>query len=487
MSSTVPTGILHRTLANLRSAWRTISQSARTPKSPTLRADLPKDDADALRTQMRECLEGKGGEVSARARAAGLGHSYLNLNDQGRKRFLQILAEDFGVDWQALYAATRDIPETDSLERALETEARLRDVLIPPRLKLLTQFNSLPEGVKFLVDMRADLIRYSGNDMRLQSLEKDLKGLLASWFDVGFLDLKRITWNASAALLERLIAYEAVHEIRSWDDLKNRLGEDRRCYAFFHPRMPDEPLIFVQVALVSRLSNSIQTLLDETAAPRDPLAANTAVFYSISNTQTGLEGVSFGSFLIKRVADWLARELPRIKTFATLSPIPGFQRYLQAQLNQRKDELWTLSEHAALRPLLRRASGGQTIDELLSTPGWHQNRPLAQALKGPLMRLCAQYLVHEKTQGRALDPVANFHLSNGALIERINWLGDVSPKGMHQSSGLMVNYRYKLADIEANHEAYRTSGEVTTAAAVRRLLPRQTESPCDAPERAVDR
>ena len=470
MSSTAPTGILHRTLANLRSAWRTISQSARIPKSPTLRADLPEDDADALRTQMRECLEGKGGEVSARARAAGLGHSYLNLNDQGRKRFLQILAEDFGVDWQALYAATRDIPETHSLERALETEARLRDVLIPPRLKLLTQFNSLPEGVKFLVDMRADLIRYSGNDMRLQSLEKDLKGLLTSWFDVGFLDLKRITWNASAALLERLIAYEAVHEIRSWADLKNRLGEDRRCYAFFHPRMPDEPLIFVQVALVSRLSNSIQTLLDETAAPRDPRVANTAVFYSISNTQTGLEGVSFGSFLIKRVADRLARELPRIKTFATLSPIPGFQRYLQAQLNQRKDELWTPSEHEALRPLLRRASGGQTIDELLSTPGWHQNRPLAQALKGPLMRLCAQYLVHEKTQGRALDPVANFHLSNGALIERINWLGDVSPKGMHQSSGLMVNYRYKLADIEANHEAYRTSGEVTTAAPVRRLL-----------------
>ena len=286
MSSPV-TGILQRALVNLRSAWRSISQSGRS-SAPTLQADLPDEDSEVLRQQMRECLEGKGGEVSARARAAALGHSYLDLNDRGRKHFLQILAKDFDMDWNELYASTRDIRETDSLEHRLETGARLRDVLTPNRLKLLTQFNSLPSGVKFLVDLRDDLLRYRGTDLRLRSLDEDLKGLLASWFDIGFLDMKRITWDAPAALLERLIAYEAVHEIESWDDLKNRLGEDRRCYAFFHPRMPDEPLIFVEVALVSGMSDSIQALLGQTAAHQEAAAANTAIFYSISNTQKGL-------------------------------------------------------------------------------------------------------------------------------------------------------------------------------------------------------
>ena len=470
MKSTVSTGILHRTFVNLRGAWRAISQSARTSEAPTLRADLPEGDADALRTQMRECLESKGGEVSSRARAAGLGHSYLNLNDWGRKRFLRILAEDFGVDWQELHVASRDIPETESPERALETEDRLREILTPRRLKLLTRFNSLPEGVKFLVDMRADLIRYNADDLHLRSLEKDLKGLLVSWFDIGFLELVRITWDSPAALLEKLIAYEAVHEIRSWDDLKNRLGADRRCYAFFHPRMPEEPLIFVQVALVSGISSSIQELLDETLAPADPDTANTAVFYSISNTQTGLQGVSFGSFLIKRVVDRLAQELPGIHTFVTLSPIPGFCGYLESKLREHEEELLTGCDKDVLGPLIEAAGGRRALGEALSAPTWCQDRDVARRLKNPLMRICAYYLVHGMTGGRALDSVANFHLSNGASVEQINWLGDVSLKGMQQSLGLMVNYRYHLANIEANHEAYRTSGEVTVSGRVKRLL-----------------
>ncbi len=271
-------------------------------------------------------------------------------------------------------------------------------------------------------------------------------------------------------MLEKLIAYEAVHEIQSWDDLKNRLGADRRCYAFFHLRMPDEPLIFVEVALVSHMSNSIQEPLDETTAPRDPWTAKTAVFYSISNTQTGLQGVNFGSFLIQRVADRLAAELAGVKTFATLSPIPGFQHYVETQMNKRQNGLLTESEREVLDLLLGVDTGGHALDDLLFNPGWYQDRQTARSLKGPLMRLCAHYLIREKRDGRALDAVANFHLSNGALVERINWLGDVSPKGMHQSLGLMVNYRYNLVDIEANHETYRATGEVTVSPAVRRLL-----------------
>jgi malonyl-CoA decarboxylase len=331
------------------------------------------------------------------------------------------------------------------------------------------QFNSLPEGVKFLVDMRSDLLRYGQGDPWLQSLEKDLKGLLVSWFDIGFLELKRITWYSPAALLEKLIAYEAVHEIRSWDDLKNRLGPDRRCYAFFHPRMPDEPLIFVQVALVSRMSTSIQEVLDVPIATRNPVTANTAVFYSISNAHWGLQGVSFGSFLIKRVVDQLAQELPGIKTFVTLSPIPGFRRYLDRRLDEHESAAPRGSGHEVLAPLLQASGGAGALRALLADPKWHEDLR-AQKLQEPLMRVCAHYLLREKVRGRALDRVANFHLSNGALVERINWLGDVSAKGMEQSLGLMVNYRYRLADIEDNHEAYRTSGEVAASAGVKRLL-----------------
>ena len=470
MSSPSSTSIFQRTLVNLKSAWRAISQSARAGETPSLQPDLPDDDADILRAQMRECLLATGGEVSARARAAALGHSYLGLNVHGRKRFLQILAQDFIVDRQELYQATRNIHEIDNLERAFAAQAHLRHVLTPPSRRLLTQFNSLPAGVKFLVDMRADLMRYSDSDLWLQNLDNDLKDLLASWFDIGFLDLKRITWDAPAALLEKLIAHEAVHEIKSWDDLKNRLGPNRRCYAFFHPRMPDEPLIFVQVALVSGMSNSIQTLLDETQPLRDPLTSNTAVFYSISNTQTGLQGVNFGDFLIKRVVTRLARELANIKMFATLSPIPGFRHYLEEKLKQKDDQLLTSSERNVLQPLLPVTDSGHPIYDLLATPSWYQDRRVAQALKGPLMRLCAHYLAHEETRGHARDRVAHFHLSNGARIERINWLADISPKGIHQSSGLMVNYRYKQKDIEANHETYRENGEASISASVRKLL-----------------
>jgi malonyl-CoA decarboxylase len=346
----------------------------------------------------------------------------------------------------------------------------LRDALEPPRVELLTHFNALPEGVKFLVDMRAELMGLMPNEPVLAGLELDLKALLASWFDIGFLELKLITWESPAALLEKLIVYEAVHEIRSWTDLKNRLEADRRCFAYFHPRMPDEPLIFVEVALVSGISDNVQSLLDETAPVGDPDTANTAIFYSISNCQRGLAGISLGDFLIKRVVDSLAAELPHIKTYATLSPIPGFRAWLDKRIQEDADNLLSVAERKALQQALPPELAEQGLGELLARPRWHAEEPLAQALRAPLLRLAARYLLTEKTsRGRALDPVAHFHLTNGARMERLDWLADVSPKGVQQSAGIMINYLYRLSEIEANHEAYTGEGRVAASVALMRL------------------
>jgi malonyl-CoA decarboxylase len=291
--------------------------------------------------------------------------------------------------------------------------------------------------------------------------------LLASWFDVGFLELARITWDAPAALLEKLIVYEAVHEIRSWADLKNRLEADRRCFAYFHPRMPEEPLIFVEVALVQGIADNVQSLLDESAPVGDPGEADTAIFYSISNCQRGLAGISLGDFLIKRVVDSLAAELPHIKTFATLSPIPGFRRWLVRRLAEEGDALLTAGEQRALLQI----EGAPSFTALLERPDWARDEGLAQALRVPLTRLAARYILNEKTsRGRALDPVAHFHLTNGARVERLNWRADLSEKGLHQSFGMMLNYLYRLPDIEANHEAYRGEGRIAASGILNRLV-----------------
>jgi len=321
--------------------------------------------------------------------------------------------------------------------------------------------------VKFLVDMRAELMVLSADDPVLAGLERDLKTLLAGWFDVGFLELTRITWDAPAALLEKLIVYEAVHEIRSWADLKNRLEADRRCFAYFHPRMPEEPLIFVEVALVQGIADNVQSLLDEDAPVGDPSEADTAIFYSISNCQRGLAGISLGDFLIKRVVDSLAAELPHLKTFATLSPMPGFRRWLERHLADEGEALFTAGEH---RTLLQ-VDGGSSLAALLALPDWHRDEAIAQALRAPLTRLAGRYILAEKTsRGRALDPVAHFHLTNGARVERLNWRADLSPNGLQQSYGMMINYLYRLPDIEANHEAYRGDGRIAASGALNRLV-----------------
>jgi malonyl-CoA decarboxylase len=272
--------------------------------------------------------------------------------------------------------------------------------------------------------------------------------------------------------LEKLIAYEAVHEIRGWTDLKNRLEADRRCFAFFHPRMPDEPLIFVEVALVAGIAGNIHALLDEAAPIGDPQAADTAIFYSISNCQKGLVGISFGDFLIKRVVETLAIELPRLKSFATLSPLPGFRAWLKAEAE--RGGLLSGAEVRAVRGLANGLDVGNAdhlLLALLDRAKWHDDLRTVAVLREPLLRLCARYLLQARApSGRALDPVAHFHLSNGARVERLNWLGDVSPKGLQQSAGIMVNYLYRLDHIEANHEAYREEGRVAASSAVRTLM-----------------
>lgn len=469
--------LIDRTLGNIIRAWKDLTGAARVKLTGTVRADLPADDCELLKRQIDACLEGRGGQVSARARAAYLGRTYISLNASGRARFLTLLANDYGVDqevlaqaiasWTELRRSTSGfISESDGLYRA--TLAALRDALTPPRVRLLAQFNTLPEGVKFLVDMRGELIPLARKDANLKGLDDDLKHLLASWFDVGFLDLRCITWDAPASLLEKLARYEAVHAVKSWSDIKNRLAPDRRCYAFFHPQMPNEPLIYVWVALVKGMAGNVQALLDVRAPTGDPAEADTAIFYSISNAQSGLAGVSFGSFLIKRVVEALASDFKNLKTFATLSPIPGFSAWLEQRLAQEGIDILLPTERRELSAV---ASDEAELRKALSDARiWYKDSPIEEALRAPLMRLCASYLFEAKQGKYVRDRVAHFHLSNGARMERINWRGDTSPKGLAQSAGMMINYLYKSADIEKNHETYTGDGKIRTSSNFRALL-----------------
>jgi malonyl-CoA decarboxylase len=407
------------------------------------------------RQQLRECAEARGGEVSARVRAAALAQTYLQLDDTGRKAFLKLIALEFGPDPARVATAHAAYQAAIDTDAQWDAEAELRAALRSARIRILTQFNAIPQGVKFLVDLRADLLRYLDEEPGLAPLDRELESRLAAWFDVGFLELQRITWNSPAALLEKLIQYEAVHAIRSWDDLKNRLDSDRRLYAFFHPRMPMEPLIFVEVALTDKLADSIQALLDENAPVFDARRADTAIFYSISNTQTGLRGVSFGNFLLKRVIDDLQRDFPKLRHFATLSPLPGFAAWVR----KNPQEL---------------AAQALELDAVeLATGGWTADAAAARRINEALAELAARYLVLAKSARggghEPLDPVARFHLGNGARIERLNPLGDNSTKGMQQSFGVMVNYQYDLDELEENVENFAREGAIAISAAVRRL------------------
>jgi len=429
---------------------------------------LKGEDKLHIKKVIRKCVLAKGGEISSRARAIELGETYLNLNENGRKRFMKILSWEYDIDHKQIEAIIDKYKAADNAEERIKAEMELSTALIPPRVKLLKQFISLPDGFKFLVDFRGDLLRMK-DDPHLVKLDADLKNILSSWFDIGLLDLQEITWGSSASLLEKLMKYEAVHEIRSWTDLKNRLDSDRRCFAFFHNKMPNEPLIFVEVALVNEISDNIRKLLDEEAVTIKPENADTAVFYSISNAQKGLEGIHLGNFLIKRVVTELSKKLKNLKHFVTLSPVPGFRRWVEPLILLEGEGLLKPSEMMSLKSVIKKRNIPKGLLRLLDTE-WHLNPALAKALKPVLMRLCADYLVNARKGTRALDPVANFHLRNGARIERINWLADTSAKGLEQSAGMMVNYYYKLSEIEKNHEYYISESRINISKDTRKLL-----------------
>lgn len=473
-------GLLDRALRRVTSLWRDMA------------ATVSGGEEEGIAAQMRACLEVRGGEVTARSRAAKLAEAYLRLDHAGRGEFLRALA-GFDADMEAVKAGWAELAAATGAAERAGAKAKLRRLLEPPRVKLITQFTAIPDGVKFLVDLRAELLARTRDEPLLQALEGDLRGLLAAWFDVGFLELRRIDWNSPAALLEKLVGYEAVHRIRTWRDLKNRLDSDRRCYAFFHPRMPDEPLIFVEVALVKGMADSVQRLLDEKAPVLDPREADTAIFYSINNCQRGLDGISFGNFLIKRVVTLLTEEFGNLKAFATLSPIPGFRRWLDERLEAADATLLTEDEAAALRAacppdlaLPAPAADGavvppaapateeaplQTLRRVLARRG-PRGEALSKALEPVLLRAGARYLLAEKARGstrRARDPVAHFHLSNGARVERLNWRGDVSDKGWKESHSLMVNYLYDPTKIEDYHEDYAAEGKRAASSPVRKL------------------
>ena len=445
-----------RALRRITAAWREMA------------ASVPEQEDNGFEGQIRSVIRARGGEVSARNRAARLAETYLTLDEAGRIELLRTLAT-FDSDLETVAAAYQSVQEAaDPAARAV-AQANLRRALEPPRLKVLTQFTTIPDGRKFLVDLRAFLLDHRREDPLLDALESDLRGLLSAWFDIGFLELQRIDWSSPASLLEKLVGYEAVHLIRSWRDLKNRLDSDRRCYAFFHPRMPTEPLIFVEIALTKGLAGSVQKLLDEKAPVLDPREADTAIFYSISNCQEGLSGISMGNFLIKRVVEELSAEFRNLRTFATLSPIPGFRRWLDPLLDD--PVLLTEDERAALNAVMPESD--RTLGALLAKPRWFRDQALVRAAEPALTRLSARYLLTESARGRARDPVAHFHLSNGARLERISMCADTSEKGVKEAATLMVNYLYDLEKIEDYHEDYVGRGRRNAATPVRRLLGKQ--------------
>lgn len=431
---------------------------------PAIRPNVTGKDRVLLKQLIADCIKEVGGELSKQVKFFQLAKIYITLSDKGKQTFLEILAHDFDIDIDVLDQKMQKIKEAKNDVDRIKAEFLLRDALAPPSVKFLKQLISLPDGFIFLKDMRSDLQSMQSTP-KLKKLSDDIKTLLSTYFDVNLLDLIEITWDSPASLLERLMENEAVHKISSWKDMKHRLHSDHRVFGFMHYKMPNEPLIFVEVGLVNGMSDNIQKLIDIRAKSGDPAKADTAIFYSISNTQKGLEGISFGNFLIKRVVKKLSAEFKNIKTFATLSPVPLFGTWLNIYLKTGGDAMLKSDEKEKILSRSKNTNESLAILELLEIKNWHKNKEIIEVLKRPLMRLCAHFLfkVRRVNGKRAYDPVANFHLSNGAKIEHIHWLADTSKKGIAQSAGIMLNYHYRLDKIEINHEEYMTSGTVNAS------------------------
>ena len=369
------------------------------------------------------------GEISAARLATEILRSYEALDESARELFFDRLVKEFSPNPEKAGQAGDAYRENPSPENL----AKLQRAVEPPRQELFRRLNVAPGGTRFLVEMRGHLIGSPGSNCARAPIAADLKHLLTSWFNRGFLVLQRIDWRTSATVLEKLIRYEAVHQIQGFGDLRRRLLEDRRCYAFFHPALPEEPIIFVEAALIQGMGDRVQPLLDPESPVVNPESADCAIFYSITNCQEGLRGVPMGSFLIKQVVEDLGRAFPRIRRFATLSPVPGFREWLREN-----------------GPSMAPISALAKLDE----PDWFKHPKLSVELERILVPLCAYYLLRARRGNEPIDPVARFHLRNGARLERINWLGDSSKTGIERSAGLTLNYRYRLNDLERNHELY---------------------------------
>ncbi|MGC1703272.1 MAG: malonyl-CoA decarboxylase [Pseudolabrys sp.] len=419
------------------------------------RRGAPAARSENLVELCEDLLSGRG-EASGVARAREILGRYTELTTGPRIAFFEALAERFGTDPARLEQAISSWRANPSDLTAAEVHAASE----PRRQELFRRLNLAPGGTVALVRMREQLMDSLGHRQKdLAAVDADFVHLFSSWFNRGFLVLRHIDWSTPAIVLEKIIRYEAVHEIRGWDDLRRRIDPpDRRCYAFFHPALVDDPLIFVEVAVEREIPGAIAPIL---ASGRqqfvEPDKARIAVFYSISNCQRGLTGVSFGNFLIKQVVEEICRELPKLTTFVTLSPVPGFARWLAGEL---KDE-----NSSAIN------AGDRITFELLDRPHWWTDPEIFSQLEGPLMRAAAWYFLRARNRrGTPVDPVARFHLGNGARLERINWLADTSERAIEQAYGLMVNYQYDLDHIEKNHEAYAEGRTVVASGAVQRLL-----------------
>jgi malonyl-CoA decarboxylase len=424
-------------LGRRRSQWMALARSG--------------DDLAAL----GEALLSRRGEASGVAMAEALLATYAAATPEQKRAFHVALCERFGPDSDRVQKAVEDFLKDGSSDGAIEA---LYSAAEPRRQELLRRLNLAPGGTAALIHLREDLLAHLDEDPRLKPVDTDFVHLFSSWFNRGFLVLRPIDWTTPANILEKIIRYEAVHAIRDWDDLRSRVEPpDRRCYGFFHPQLVDEPLIFVEVALTRDIPASVGELFDRERSPITANEATTAVFYSISNTQAGLSGVTFGNFLIKQVVEDLKVELPNLKTFVTLSPVPRFAAWLAGAGQETLPEILTEAEREALR--------------LLDDDAWRSDPDKADRVRPALLTAAAVYLLQAKTPaGLPLDPVARFHLGNGARLERLNFLGDDSATGLRRSYGLMVNYLYALDRIEANHEAYAENGVIAAAPAVRKMV-----------------
>ncbi|MFZ1989336.1 MAG: malonyl-CoA decarboxylase [Alphaproteobacteria bacterium] len=418
------------------------------PQSLPLVLPAPENGADEL-IRLCDVLLARRGEAWAATTAGEVLAGYRAASQDERNRFLAVLAQSYNADETRLDKAIAAY----HVQRNAASMAEIHAASESRRQHLIHELNLAPGGTLMLLRMREDGLRNRQSIPDFDTLDADFREVLGSWFNRGFLTLKRIDWSSPAAVLRKIIEYEAVHEIKDWEDLRRRVEPpDRRCYAFFHPQIPEEPLIFVEVALTTGIPSSVQGLLDDKRNPLPTSFANTAVFYSISNCQDGLRGVPFGSFLIKQVAELLKSELPGVKTFVTLSPVPTFASWLERERKMETSDLILDTERPALAAL--------------NQENWQDNEDVRAALTA----IAARFFLNIRSKDkRPYDSVARFHLGNGAELANIHWMADVSPKGLKQSYGLMVNYLYDLRHIERNQTALEVRGEVAASGAVQKL------------------